>query len=173
MALNDRERKIVIFGGGGLLAFLLLWFVIPALFSGDDQTAAGTDGSKSDLEAIMMLYKDFANVQAEYKKIEGRINSRKDFKLLTELESLGEKAEISTNIESMEDKPKPKNDYFKEQAVDIRLQKVTLKQLIAFLYSIEYSTNVLRVKKLHVEVRYDNPDLLNAQIEVATFTPLT
>jgi hypothetical protein len=171
MAMSDRERKMVTFGGGGLAVFLILYFLIPALFS--DGPATGTIGKeRSDLETIMRLYKDFSNVQSEYSKIEKKINTRGMFSLLTELESLAKDAEISSHIESMESKTKSKNEYFKEEAVDIRLFKITLKQLISFMYSIEFSPKVLRVKRLHVEVTANNADLMNVELEVATFKPL-
>ena len=172
MAINDREKKLVIFGGGGLVLFLVLWFLVPALFSGDSGTIATVGKQKSDLDSIMRLYRDFANVQAEYNKIASKVVNQKNLSLLAELENLADQAEIKSNIEAMESKPKPKNEYFKEEAVDIRLIKISLKQVLTFLYAVEYSPKVLRIKKLHLEVRYDNPDMMNAQIEVATFKPL-
>lgn len=172
MAINDRERKLVIFGGGALLIFLILWFVVPALLSDNGGTLATIGKQKSDLDSIMRLYRDFANVQSEYKKIESKISGQKSLSLLAELENLADQSEIKSNIEAMESKPKPKNEFFKEEAVDIRLIKISLKQVLTFLYAVEYSPKVLRIKKLHLEIRYDNKDLMNAQIEVATFKPL-
>ena len=171
MTLSDRERKIILFGGGGLALFLLIYLVLPALFSGGP-TTTGAVTSKKDLESIMRLYRDFSNVQSSFTRIENQINTQGVFSILTELENLASQSEIKSNIESMESKPKPKNEYFTEQAVEVKLIKVTLKQLLTFLYSIEFSPKVLHVKKLHLEVRFDNKELLNAQIEVSTFTPL-
>jgi general secretion pathway protein M len=170
MAMNERERKLVIFGGGGLAIFVLLYFLLPAFFSAEETGTVGKQ--RDDLNAIMQLYKDFSNVRAEYQRIETAINSQSGFSILTELENLASTAEIKNNIESMESRTKPNNEYFRELAVDVRLVKITLKQLLQFLYSVEYSEKVLRVKKLHIEARYDNPDLLNAELEVSTFKPL-
>lgn len=171
MALTNRERKIVLFGGGGLVLFLLLYLVVPFFFNDNQQTTTVGE-QRSDLAAIMHLYKDFENVKASYETIEGKINSDNTFSILTELENLAAQSQIKSNIEAMESKTKPKNEFFLEQAVEVRLIKITLKQLLTFLYSIEYSPKVLRVKKLHLESRFDNADLLNAQIEVSTFKPL-
>lgn len=171
MAISDRERKLLIFGGGAFVLFILLYFVVPALFS-SDKTPGVMGSQRKDLMEIMTMYKDFSNIRTDFNKIEAQIKKQKDFSILTELESLAEKAEIKNNIESMESKPKPKNEFFKEQSVDVRLIKVNLKQLLSFLYSIEYSTKILRVKKLHVDVRFDDADLVNASLEVSTFKPL-
>ena len=174
MALSDRERKVILFGGAGLAVFVLLYLLVPALLPGGEAGPAGSSVGKQqgDLNTIMKLYKDFANIRAEYKRIETAINAQREFSILTELENLANQAEIKNNIESMESKPKPANEFFREQAVDVRLIKVTLKQLLTFLYSIDFSPKVLRVKKLHVDLRFDNTDLLNVEREVSTFKPL-
>lgn len=174
MAISDREKKYITFGGGGLLVFVLLFFVLPALMDGCSSTGGGSIGKqKSDLDSIMALSKDFANVQAEFRKTEAKINRNQAFSLLTELENIANNSEVKTNIESMDSKSKPKNDFFKEEAVEVRLVKITLKQLTTFLFNIEHSQKVLRVKKLHVQVRYDNKDLVDAQFQVSTFKPLS
>ena len=174
MAVSDRERKLLIFGGGGLALFVLFWFIIPAILGGggNGTTVDDIGKEKSDLEAIRKMIKDFDTTRDDYQKIERAINSQKNVSILAELEALADAANIKANIESMDTKSKPKNEFFKEDAVDIRLIKLTLDQLITFLYSVEYSPKVLRVKKMHLEVRYDNPDLINADIEISTFKPL-
>lgn len=169
MAISDRERKMLIFGLGGLAVFVLLYFIVPAIIGGDS-SKGGPSGSSKDLESIISLYQDFSAVQAEYNKMEQAIMNNKNFSLLSELETMAAQAEI--NIDSIESTTLPKNEFFTVEAVDIRLSKVNLVQLMTFLHTIEYSDKVLRVKKLHVDVRFDNPDLMNAEIRVNTFKPL-
>ncbi len=174
MPISDREKKFVIFGGSGLALFILLFFILPAFMDGCDSSGSGSLGKqKSDLDTIMSLSKDFATVRSEFRKTEVKINNNRSFSLLTELENIANNSEVKTNIESMDSKTKPKNDFFKEEAVEIRLVKITLKQLTTLLFNIEHSQKVLRVKKLHIQVRYDNKDLLDAQLQVSTFKPLS
>ena len=46
---------------------------------------------------------------------------------------------------------------------------ITIEQLRRYLYEIEYSTKVLRVKELSVEVRFDNKNLMNVRVLVSKF----
>jgi len=52
----------------------------------------------------------------------------------------------------------------------VRLSKVTLPQLIDFLYSIEYDkTRLLRVKELRLRTRFDNKQLFDVSFQVSTY----
>jgi hypothetical protein len=55
----------------------------------------------------------------------------------------------------------------------LRLQKINIEELGRLLYDIEQSPKVLRVRKLHVETRFDDPTLVNVSMEVSMFKMLT
>jgi len=53
--------------------------------------------------------------------------------------------------------------------VDLVIDNITLPQLVEFIYKIENSGHLVKVKRFRVKARFDNPDLLNATFQVSTF----
>ncbi|NLH49584.1 MAG: type II secretion system protein M [Myxococcales bacterium] len=169
--LDDRQKRILMISGAGVAVLLLLWtIVLPKLGIGglDSKIAA----KQRDLREMMRLYQDFEKVKKDVNAIEGGINRNKNLSLLSELSTIAEKINIKQGIESMVSKAKPKSEFYKEESVEMRLQKIKLDELANLLYDIEYSSKVLRVRKLHIEARFDDPTLLNAVLEVSTFKNL-
>jgi hypothetical protein len=46
---------------------------------------------------------------------------------------------------------------------------VSLSKLVDFIYKVENSGHLLKVKRLRIKTRYDNPDLLNVTLQVTTY----
>jgi len=172
MQLSKRERIYLTVGGGFVGAVLLYLLIISPFFSGISRAEQQIQQGKRDLQTIIGLYKSYTNIQAEFNDLEQRIKNNADFSVLAALEELAAEAGIRDNIDSMQEKPRPDNNYFQESAVEVKLKKVDLKQLMNYMYKIEESPNLLRVRHLIVETRYDDRDVLNARIEVSTFKPL-
>jgi type II secretory pathway component PulM len=169
--LDERQRKIAFIVGAALAVVLFLWVVVlPRLGIGglDDQIAT----KENELREMSRLYKNFDQVKRDFTRIDSQIQRNRDLSLLSELSSIAERLNIKQGIDSMISKPKPKNDFYEEEAVEIRLQKVTLEELTRLLYEVEQSPKVLRVRKMHVETRFDDMSLLNVTLEVSAFKRL-
>jgi hypothetical protein len=54
----------------------------------------------------------------------------------------------------------------KENSVEIRLDNVTLYDIINYVYLLE--KDALRIRKLYFKLRFDNPKLLNSTILVSS-----
>jgi hypothetical protein len=53
--------------------------------------------------------------------------------------------------------------------VDIRLDKITLRQLTDFLYLLESPQELIRVKRFALTKMPESPEYLSAQIQAVTF----
>ncbi|MDP8222981.1 MAG: hypothetical protein P9L99_06450 [Candidatus Lernaella stagnicola] len=166
--LDDRQRKIALFGGAGVAVLLFVWIVVLPKFGvgGLDSTI---DTKESELREMVRLYQNFEQIKSDVTLIEKKIARNESMSLLSELSAIADKVGITQGIDSMVSKQRPKNDFYKEEAVEIRLQKINLEELGRLLYEIEHSTQLLRVRKLHVESRFDDNSLLNVTVEVSTF----
>jgi general secretion pathway protein M len=63
------------------------------------------------------------------------------------------------------------SEAYDEEAVEIKMEGVTLEQLIQYLYQVENSPQFMKIKRLHVAPRRDNRQILSAIFRVSTFTP--
>jgi predicted Holliday junction resolvase-like endonuclease len=169
--LDDRQKKILLIAGGAVAVLLLVWtIVLPKLGIGG--LSGKIEARQRDLRDVLRLYQDFEQIKKEVNKNETAIRANRNLSLLSELSAITEKLEIKQGIESMTSKAKPKNEFYQEESVEVRLQKINTEELARLLYEIEYSPKVLRVRKLHVESRFDDPSLLNVVLEVAMFKEL-
>jgi hypothetical protein len=169
--LDDRQKKIAYVSGAGVAVLLFLWTIIlPKIGVGglDAKIAA----KQRDLREMLRTYQDFEQVKKEVTANEAAIRNNKNTSLLSELSTIAEKLEIKQGIESMSSRPRPKNDFYVEESVEMRLQKITLEELSRLLYELETSSKVLRVRKLHIESRFDDPSLLNVTLEISMFQGL-
>lgn len=62
------------------------------------------------------------------------------------------------------------NDVYKEERFGVTLKKISLEDLIKYLYKIESSKYLLTVRELSIDPDKREPNLLNAKFEVSTFT---
>ena len=61
---------------------------------------------------------------------------------------------------------------FEESLIDMKLEKITLKQLTDFLFYVESPADLIKVKKMTINKMKDNPDYLSAQMQISSFQPL-
>jgi hypothetical protein len=86
--------------------------------------------------------------------------------LLTEIEILTKRANLNSKIVSLKPQPGTQSDGFKESIVEVKLDNITLYDVVNYVYLLEKAT--FRVRKLSFKPRYDNPKLLNATLLVSS-----
>jgi type II secretory pathway component PulM len=87
--------------------------------------------------------------------------------LLPFLESLTQECGLTQNATAMDRNVLQLDQDYQETIVEIRLQNVTLRQLVDFLSEIEGSSLVLaKTKTLHIQRNRTNTDMLDSVIEI-------
>ena len=86
--------------------------------------------------------------------------------LLTEIENISKKANLSSKVVSLKPQTGVQTESFKESIVEIRLENITLYDIVNYVYLLEQDS--LRIKKLYFKPRFDNPNLLNSTVLVAS-----
>lgn len=86
--------------------------------------------------------------------------------LLTEIENITKRANLSNKIVSLKPQAGVQTETFKESIVEIKLDNITLYDMVNYVYLLEKDS--LRIKKLQFKPRYDNPKLLNSTILVSS-----
>ena len=64
-----------------------------------------------------------------------------------------------------------KTAFFDETLIDLKLEKITVKQLEDFLYQVESPTELIRIKRLTITKMKESPEYISVQILVASYTP--
>jgi general secretion pathway protein M len=62
------------------------------------------------------------------------------------------------------------SEMYKEELVEVKIDGVTLEQLVRYLHQVENSPQLLKIKRLDIKPRLDNRQILTATFRVAAFT---
>lgn len=172
--LSTRERWML--GGGGLVASFLIiffFFVDPTL-----QRMVQLDSliprKERDLSELIRLKEAFQGVSKEIDVIEQGLPAESSFSPLSFLEEHAAKNQIKGNIAFIRPlAPQEHKSKYRELPVEVKVEKVTLAQIIPFLTALENSNNRLRIKRLSMKTRFSNPDLMDVTFLVLSYEKVT
>lgn len=169
MNLSQREQRVLI-GLGAFLVVMLLYLAVDSVVQGYDRLEDKIAGTKNEIEKISRLRQQYMEAHEELVDIKAKLDQmEKGFSVLSFIEDLANKENIREKIGSVKPKKIPLNESYDENIVELRMDDVTLSKLVDFIYKIENSGHLLKVKRLRIKTRFDNRDLLNVTLQVTTY----
>ena len=170
MRLAFREK--VVLGLGALLGVMLLAYsLIITPYMEKMRILDRRIAQKTvELKEISTLSQEYLEINRRMEELKGKAGKRgKSFPLFSHLESLAAKTLIKGNIASMKPQSTSIGEHYKESSVAVKLESITTRQLVDYLFRIENSEAFLRIKRLHLKKRHDNPKYLDATFLVSTY----
>ena len=164
MKLEERDKKVLIFGGAAAALILLYALVLSPLLADLSLKRGLIPKKEKELEQIKALRTQYLDIQQRLQQAQAAAAQRGP--LLTDLENLSKRANLSSKIVSLKPQEGVQAEGFKESIVEVKLENITLYDVVNYVYLLEKDT--LRIRKLQFKPRYDNPKLLNATILVSS-----
>ncbi len=164
MKLESRDMKVLIFGGAAAVVILLYAFVWSPLTADLSRKRDLIPRKERDLVDMRTMRDQYGELQKRLQQAQADAVRRGP--LLTEIENVTKRANLSSKIVSLKPQAGAQTDTFKESIVEIKLENITLYDVVNYVYLLEKDT--LRIKKLYFKPRYDNPKLLNSTILVSS-----
>ncbi|MDX9815641.1 MAG: hypothetical protein RBT06_01730, partial [Smithellaceae bacterium] len=93
-----------------------------------------------------------------------------EFSLFSYLEKKAIQARVKGNIKQMNASRGIRSSFFEETLVDLRLEKITVKQLAEFLSSVESPAELVRIKRIAVSKAKGSPEYLSVQMQIVCVT---
>ena len=92
------------------------------------------------------------------------------FSLVAHLQSLAEATGVEQLLTSIQPQSSsPISHTYREEAVQLRLDRLTFAQIVRFVARIEQSPYLLRIKQLTLKPHFDQPQELEATLVVVTY----
>ncbi|MBI9076448.1 MAG: type II secretion system protein M [Desulfatibacillum sp.] len=156
--LGNREKLILAAGIVIVLTVLIHALVISPVINGNRTRQATIRNLENDLVTM-------ADVAGQYEKAKMSTNgdwdkliNRKDFSLENYLGQLARQSQVMGKTKYIKSTKKPiANSTFAQSIADIKLDDVTMEELLNYLHKIETSPNFLSVKRITI-TRSQNPD---------------
>jgi len=123
------------------------------------------------LRDVAALRSDYRRRLAEQEALAREVRGNDKTQILSYLESMSEKAGLElANVRGRRGEATG-SDQVTEDAAEIEIRNVSIDRLDAFLKAIEDGNRLVKVRRLKIRTRFDNPEMLDAQINVGTFKP--
>ncbi len=163
MKLEERDKKFLMYGGP--VAFVLLCAILLSpLYAELNRKRDLIPRKERELVEIRVLKDQYLDMQRRLQQLQTAAAQRGP--LLTEIENITKRANLGSKIVSLKPQTGVQTENFKESIVEIKLENITLYDIVNYVNMIEGAT--LRIRKLYFKPRYDNPKLLNSTILVSS-----
>jgi len=165
--LTRRERLLA----GGLVIFIAAW----SLFTAGVKPALARIETlnrvifqkQQELEKLRARSKEYIFIRDSLENLRTKIASQqKTFELLPFLESLIEECGLAENLVTMRQQVLPIDSNYSGTIVEVRLEKLSLSNLVDFLGKLESSEVLARTKSLYIKRNATNKDLLDSVLEI-------
>ena len=120
-----------------------------------------------ELTMLRAKCEQYAQLRSSLDDLRAKINSQNEgFELLPFLELLIHQCGLAENVVMMKPHTVLLESNYREMIVEIKLQKLTLSQLVDFLQKVESSKVLLKTRTLHIKTDPTNHHLLDSALEI-------
>jgi general secretion pathway protein M len=170
--LTKSQKQTVITGIVFVAGALFVQFAVFPYFDARQKVRGAIAGSEKTLRELASLSGEFGVLRQRSEEIRRVIERRPPgFTLFSYLEKRAGDAGVKTNIKSINPLKSAPAGAYEETAADIRLDKLTMKQLTDFLYLVESREDLVRIRRMSVEKMKENPEYLSVLIHLFTYQP--
>ncbi|MCK4389000.1 MAG: type II secretion system protein M [Desulfobacterales bacterium] len=170
MKLAKREKYLISLAACCIAIFLVFQFLIFPFFENRTRIQKGLKAKEKGLEEIVRLRAEFQAYQKGSQGIQQTLSRRKKgFTLFSFLEKAAGEAQVKARIKSMKPSVSSGKGPYKESMVEMRLEAITLEELVGYLYRIESPGDLVNIKRISISGNKKEPGYLDAIIQVLTF----
>lgn len=167
--MSPREQTIALVGAGVAIILVIVLPIAVASSRIGKLEREVADGRRQFKEVVRAI-EAYNRKRSQLAGLQQQLAGGYDQQISTTLESIAEQNGIKDQIDSLKEKAAAPSDLFEEASVDVRLKRVSLQQLIDFLYAIEHHPEkMLRLRQLSVKPRFDNKQDLDVSFTVSTY----
>jgi general secretion pathway protein M len=168
--LNKREKISVAAATAVIVVFLFFQLLVFPLFDKNEQLTRTISNREHQLEQIQQLQAEYRQTSSKAEQTQRQLKTRRrGFTLFSFLETLAGQTGVKSHIAYM--KPTTttqKESPYRLSMVEMKLQEITMSQLLAYLHGIETSRDMIVIKRLSISKSEQKADLLNTIFQVET-----
>jgi len=151
--MTPRDR-VLLFGLVGFFSVLLLVGSTLAMTSHLDSKAEILRDREFELKQVEVLQEEFETAQAQMVDIAAKMETHAKTTLATFLEKAAAKAQITDALKEVDQRSVAEFGGLQETSYAVRLSRITLEQLVGFLYEVETAGFPVRITTLKVKTVY-------------------
>ena len=169
MKLARREKYLVSLAGGVIFLILIHNLLIGPFFNEKERLRNGVRAKEAALEKIIMQSAEYITLKKGDQGLSKLLAKRKKgFTLFSFLEQEAAQSDIKGHIKYMKPSSSQGTGPYKESTVEMKLEGVTLKQLVGYLYRIESPEEAISIKRISIKENKKKSGYIDAVLKVLT-----
>ena len=150
--------------------FLLFEFLIFPFLDKRERIQRGIKAKEEGLREIVMLGAEYQAIKKSSQVMDRLLTRRKKgFTLFSFVDKSAGDAGVKANIKYMKPSTSTGLSPYKESLVEMKLEAITLQQLIGYLYRIESPVDVVSIKRISIKENKRKSGRIDAILQVLTF----
>jgi hypothetical protein len=155
-----KDKKIIL-GIAGLVIFILMISVALTILANERKDLLQLKEQRKEMivlkDALLLLSRKVNNVEAkkELSNVQG---------IAQAVEEVFSSVGLKDRVKTVKSTGKRETKDGLEEEADVYIEKVTMNEMVNFLYRIKNAPMVLTVKKVTIKKSFENPELLNISL---------
>jgi len=171
MQLAKREKYLITLAAIVIVFALVIQLVVMPFFEKRERYKNNVVVKQNHLQEIALLRQEYLILQQDSDIMGQRLATRpKNFTLFSFLEKAAGDAGVKNNIKSMKPSASTGKGPFKESLVEMKLERITLGQMVGYLKLIESPDNLVSIKRISIQSNKKETQFLDVILQVLTFT---
>jgi type II secretory pathway component PulM len=173
--LSQRDRRALLAGTVVLAAAMLIFmWLLPTLDRIHRLDRAIAVETKR-LEQVRELHQAVSELNERETRVQEQIKRRstESFSVASVIEAMAREAGLMEQVQYLKPEQGKISEQFREALVSLKIGEITPAQLVDFLYRVESSERILRVRNLQLRPSTKEKDKLDATFTVFTLVPAT
>ncbi len=170
--LSRREILMICAGGAVLAGFLFLQGVLFPLLEAREGMNRSIERHENMVKEMRTLQEKYETLQSRTAEIRETLAARpREFTLFSFLESGAARAGIKDRIQYMKPSTAAARDGsgYEESAVEMKIEGVSLKRLVEFLYFVEDPDRLVRIRRISIREEKAASGELTVLLQVVTY----
>ena len=167
MRLTQREKLMTVTSVIFILTWALFTFALKPAMIRAETLSRVVPQKQNELHKIRIKSKEYIFLQKNLHDLQMQLAAQeRNFELLPYLESLIRQGGLEKRVVSMKHQELPLDENYSENIVQMRLEAVTIKEIIDLLQKIKTSNVLTTIKSLYIKKNQMNANLLDSIIEI-------
>ena len=167
--LEKRELVMLSFGALFLLVALLYIGIYEPYQEALNNADKAIASKRRQIVEVQQLQTEYNRLQQQTNNIEGQLASRSGLSALALLENIASSVGSRENLSYIRPQPAQTQGEIYIENLDIKLEKLTLQQVLQLLWNIDTAKTPMQIKNLRLKQRFDNQALTDATLTVSVF----
>lgn len=152
MQLNQREKMAVGLAGAALLLFVVLQFLVFPLTEKRTRLTKGLAAKEKAVVDMRAMQERYKVLSSQSGSIAAMLTKRDEgFSLFSFLEQSAADSAVKDRIDHMKPSDSPEGELFQQSRVEMKLQAISLRQLVEFLEKVESPENLVGIDKITIQ----------------------